>query len=171
MIIIVFILIGIWKTISYNVWGYKRGATAVKYYQRMIKLWYSDYHTKLIINKCKKYERLWKLKWWVENCILAIASIWISESWWFRHCYRNQCLWVKSKWFKNVSESLDDWIIRYNKYWYKWKQKWWARFFYSLNWRASQSRYCTEEASSWFKRFDCWNGYKHFNYTFNYLIK
>ncbi len=149
-----------------QVWGYTWGNKAFELQKKLINIWYTDYQSKLIINKCKKFRTTW-----VVDCIIAIASIWKSESWAFKHCYRWQCMGVKKFWFKNLSANLNDWLIRYNKYWYKWRRKGWARFFYSINWKPSLSRYCTEEASSWYKKYNCINGYKHFQNVFYYLIK
>jgi len=173
---LILLAVGLWQTkagyITHTtkkqtvVWWYKWWNKAITLNKKLIKLWYSPYHSALIINKCKKFR-----KTWVVNCIIAVAWVWISESWWFEHCYRWQCMWVKIFWFKNLSDDLDDWFKRYNKYWYTWRQKWWARFFYSINWRPSLSRYCTEEQSSGMKKYSCPNWYRTFNKTFNYLTK
>ena len=149
------------------VWWYCWGDRAVELYNWMRKLWFSDYNSKLVINKCKKNI----ITGSVENCIIAVAGIAIAESGWFKHCRKGQCMWVKKFWFKNLSENLDDWLSRYTKYWYTWRWKGWAWFFYSINWHPSPSRYCTEEQSSWMKKFDCPNGYKHFSYVYNFLRK
>ena len=173
---IVFILLRAVQTKAYNyeplgckkvVWWYCWWDRAVELYNWMRQLWFSDYESSLVINKCKK----WITTWSVEDCIIAVAGIAVAESWWFKHCYLGQCMWVKKFWFTNLSENLDDWLSRYTKYWYTWRRKGWAGFFYSLNWRPSPSRYCTEEQSSWMRRFHCLNGYKHFNYVFYFLTK
>jgi len=150
------------------VWWYCWWSRAVELYNWMRQLWFTDYQSKLVINKCKKFEKLW-MKWGVENCVIAVAWIAIAESGWFKHCYQGQCMWVKVFGFSSLSDNLDDWLKRYTKYWYTWRWKWWASFFYSLNWKPSLSRYCTEEQSSWMKRFYCPNWWRHFNYVFNYL--
>ncbi len=172
------VLIIIWavQTKAYNyeplgckkvVWWYCWWERAVELYNWMRQLWFSDYESSLVINKCKK----WIITWSVENCIIVTAWIAMAESWGFKHCWKGQCMWVKVYGFKNLSENLDDWLSRYTKYWYTWRWKGWARFFYSLNWRPSLSRYCTEEASSGMYRYHCPNWWRHFNYVFNFLTK
>jgi len=175
----VIIIIGLWQTkadyITHTtkkqtvVWWYTWGSKAITLNNKLIRLWYSKYHSALIITFCKKGEKNWTLKWWVVNCIIAIAGIWVAESWAFKHCYRWQCMWVKVFWFKSLHSNLKDWLVRYNKYWYTWRWRGWASFFYSINWRPSLSRYCTEERSSGMKKYSCPNWYRTFNKVFRYL--
>ena len=175
------VLIIIWaaRTKAYNyeplgckkvVWWYCCWEKAVELQKKLQKLGFTDYQSSLLINKAKKFEKLW-MKGWVENAVIAMAWIATAESSKFKHCKKWQCMWLKRFGFRNLSENLDDWLTRYTKYWYTWRWKGWASFFYSLNWRPSLSRYCTEEASSWLRRYHCPNGYKHFNYVFYNLTK
>ena len=152
---------------THQVWWYTWWPRANKLYHNLRKVWYNDYHSKLIINKCKRFTQD------VNNCVIAIASIGKAESNAFKHCYHNNCLWLAGwrYWYKSVSDSLNHWISKYNKYWYNWKWKGGARFFYSLNWRPSLSRYCTSEVSSWMKKFSCPNGYRNFKAAFRLLNK
>ncbi len=141
------------------VWGYAWGSKAIILHKKLIKVWYTDYQSKLIINKCKKFR-----KTWVVDCIIATASIWKAESNTFKHCYHNNCVGMFDgwKWYKSISDWLNDFMKRYNKYWYNWRKRWWASFFYPHNWHIPLSRYCLAKTNY---------GWLNFNKTFNYLIK
>jgi len=142
-----------------QVWGYQWGNKAITLQKKLINIWYTDYASKLIINKCKKFRTTW-----VVDCIIAVASIWKAESNMFRNCYHNNCMWMYDGWvwYKSISAWLDDFMIRYNKYWYNWKRKWWASFFYPYNWHLPLSRYCLAKTNY---------GWLNFHKTFKYLIK
>jgi len=165
----ILILIGLWQTKANYiqnptkkqtvVWWYTWWSKAIELNNKLIKIWYSPYKSALIINKCKKFR-----KTWVVDCIIALASIWKAESNMFRKCYNNNCVGMYDwrKWYKNISDWLDDFMIRYNKYWYTWRQKWGTHFFYPYNWKMPLSRYCLARTNYW---------YLNFKKTFNYLIK
>lgn len=148
-----------------NIWWVNWYPSTFELYNKMRQLWYSDYHAKLIIVACKKYS--FYPRW----CVLALASVWVAESSAFNNCYKNNCLWLY-RWrpYRSVRDNVVDWVYRFNKYWYTFdKYPDPAFFFYSLNWKPSMSRYCTEEVSSWWKPFHCPNWYKHFKRSYLYL--
>ena len=150
-----------------NIWWVNWYPSTFELYNKMRKLWYSDYNAKLIIVACKKYS--FYPRW----CVLTLASVWVAESSAFNNCYRNNCLWLyRWKPYKSIRDNVVDWVYRFNKYWYTFdRYNNPAHFFYSINWKPSRSRYCTEEASSWLKHFHCPNWYKHFKKAYLTLNK
>lgn len=136
----------------------------------LTSLWYSKETASYIITKCNSIQwiKLKKSKWDAKHCIRLAASIWCAES----SCWKKTSLnpwWFRNKKFKSQLMAFDAWFKSYKKYWYK--RKWWAKDFYSLNWIPSPTRYCTDEASSWLRKFHCWNWYKHFTTVRNKLWK
>lgn len=81
------------------------------------------------------------------HCIIAWASIVKNESSGGKRCKNNNCFWIGGGRFKydTVEKWVEDWVARYNKYWYKAQS---ASFFYPAKWQVSRSKYCTSEHSS-----------------------
>ena len=81
------------------------------------------------------------------NCIIAGASILKAESNLWKKCNGYNCfgMWGGSHKYSSYEKWVEDFVRRYNKYWYKAKS---ASFFYPSKWGVSPSRYCTSEASS-----------------------
>lgn len=104
------------------------------------------------------------------HCIIAWASVITAESGWkLKNCYHKNCTWLWAwwLWYDTYEAWIIDWIIRYNKYWYKAKS---ASFFYPSVGEKSRSRYCTSEHSSW-SAVGCPNGQKSAQATWNKLSK
>lgn len=81
------------------------------------------------------------------NCIIAGASILKAESNLWKKCNGYNCFWMwgGSHKYSSYEKWVEDFVKRYNKYWYKAKS---ASFFYPSKWGVSPSRYCTSEHSS-----------------------
>ena len=110
-----------WQIVSwcYNVRGYCWSQYAFDLQKKLFKLWYNENNTIIIINNCKKQEKLWKIKN-VGQCIRTAGMIWYTESSWWQRCYNNNCMWLYSgkKWYKDKDQMFKDWLSRYIKYWY-----------------------------------------------------
>jgi hypothetical protein len=103
------------------------------------------------------------------HCVITWSSILKAESNLWNRCNGKNCFWM---WwgaykYKTYEEWVEDWVTRYNKYWYKAKS---ASFFYPSVWNKSPSRYCTSEESSW-SDVGCPNGQKHAQSVWNKLEK
>lgn len=103
------------------------------------------------------------------HCIIAGSSILKSES-----NFGNKCNWYNcfgmggwSHKYKSYEHGAEDFVMRYNKYWWKAKSAW---YFYPPKWWVSPSRYCTSEhsfnSSIW-----CPNWRKHASYIWDKLNK
>ena len=103
----------------YNVRGYCWHQYAFDLQKRLFKLWFNANDTVIIINNCKKQEKLWKIHN-VGQCIKTAWMIWYTESSGWEHCLNNNCMGLYSgkKAYKNKDLMFKDWIRRYVKYWY-----------------------------------------------------
>jgi len=114
-----------------------------------------------LVDYCKKTARdpVHCIKWW--------SSIIWNESTWWQNCYNKNCTGMVggAKSYKTYKEWVEDWVNRYNKYWYKAPN---AHFFYGDRGELPKSRYCTSENSSW-SDVGCPNGRKTAQEFFNSL--
>ena len=103
------------------------------------------------------------------NCIIAGSSILKAESNLWKKCNGYNCFGMGggSHKYSSYEKWVEDWVKRYNKYWYKAKS---ASSFYPLKWWKSPSRYCTSEASS-NSSVGCPNGRRHAQYMWDILSK
>ena len=104
-----------------------------------------------------------------KHCIITWASILKAESNLWKKCIHHNCFWIAS-WrfqYETLEKWVEDWVKRYNKYWYKAKS---ASHFYPPRWWKSPSRYCTSEISS-NSSVGCPNWQKHAQYMWNILSK
>lgn len=147
---------------------YERGPLAIRIYYKLRGIGYSDNVAKLIINKCKKYWKIFK-NYGIVDCIYALSFVSWAESAGFKRCYLNNCLWImyrgKLKKYKTIADNIDDWTKKYYKYWYKWRFKWWVKFFYNP-YGISRSHYCISDdwGHIW-----CPHWYKNAKFMFLYL--
>jgi len=129
--------------------------------ETLIKLWMNEKIAWSLVYTCKDKAKD------PRHCIIAWSSILKAESNFWNKCNGNNCFWVGGWRFKyeTLEKWVEDWIYRYNKYWYKAKSAW---HFYPPKWWVSPSRYCTSENSSnssvW-----CPNWRKHASYIWNKL--
>lgn len=81
------------------------------------------------------------------HCIKYATAISVSESSGGRHCNGFNCFGINLRNFKpaTLREAVDDWVRRYNKYWYKASG---AEYFYGSNGKSPKSKYCMSEVSS-----------------------
>lgn len=101
------------------------------------------------------------------NCIIAGASILKAESNLWKKCNGYNCFWMwgGSHKYSSYEKWVEDFVKRYNKYWYKAKS---ASFFYPSKWGVSPSRYCTSEHSSNSSKW-CPNWQRHAQYMWDKL--
>lgn len=107
----------------------------------LIELWVKKYLADPIVENCKKIAKD------PVHCIKKLSSIAIAESGWWENCINKNCIglgWWKFH-YKTYSEWINDWITRYNKYWYKTGKM--SDFYPPKGWK-SKTRYCTSEVSS-----------------------
>jgi len=120
--------------------GYCRKQYAFDIQQKLFNLWYSENDTIIIINNCKKAEKEW-LKTSVGQCIRTAGMIWFVESSGWKHCYKNNCMWLYDwrKSYKDKDEMFKDRMERYKKYWYN---------HYKVNdyyWKNPITHYCASK--------------------------
>jgi len=77
----------------------------------------TPYQANYTINKCKRESD--NPKW----CVELITHLWIHEGarGTSERCKKNNnCFWLfaGNKYYNNYEESIEDWIIRFNKYWH-----------------------------------------------------
>lgn len=123
----------------------------------IIDLWIDGTLSAFIINKCKATA--------VDprKCVRTSIAIYWNESWYGKYCKNNSCWGVLSKSYRSQIQAADDWIDRYNKYWYKHN----GGFFFYWDWgKNAPSNYCTSEVSSGSK-ISCPFGNKAFNYIYS----
>lgn len=116
-----------------------------------------------IVNRCNKYAKS------PRKCKITKWFIWWNESTFFTNAYKHNGFWINKKWveFKSDIESIEDFNIRYNKYWYK---NTWPWYFYSNSAKnPPKSRFCMSEYQTDGRLLQsCPNGLK--NATFYYTI-
>lgn len=130
---------------------------------KIIKVWGKE-NWNILINECKK-ARISE-----DHCKILASSIAKAESNNGKNAYKHNIFWINNwKVFYSDEESIKDWVIRYNKYWYKLKYQ--PKHFYSNNPKyPALTRYCMSEESSNSKGF-CPNWRKHADSMYNYLTK
>lgn len=109
--------------------------------KHLIKLWMNQKIAWSLVYTCKNKAND------PRHCIIVASSILKSESNLWNKCNGYNCFgmwWGRFK-YKSYEDSVEDFVQRYNKYWYKAKS---ASYFYPPKWGVSYSRYCTSEASS-----------------------
>ncbi len=128
--------------------------------KQLEKAWINPNIAPVLIAECKKQDIE------VVNCIKIWASIlWAESSGWNR-CSKLNCFWVLWKSFNSYEESVQDWVKRFWKYWYKQKNP--SAFYSDSKWRIPKTKYCMSESSSWSSWF-CPNWAKHAWTVFNRL--
>ena len=147
-----------WKIVTwkYYVRWYYWGQYAFDLQKKMFKLGFSENDTVIIINNCKKQEKLGKIKN-VGQCIRTSGMIWYAESSGWEHCYNNNCMWLYAgnKAYKNKDKMFKDWISRYVKYWYNHP---YPNEYYGRN---PKTRYCYGGCYDWLK--NSWRAYNILN--------
>lgn len=119
--------------------------TPYQIYQQVKHLGYREAPTVALVKSCKEGSLN------PQKCILVWLTLLYNESGNMQNskaCItRNNCFGVQSgkKVYSSLSEGTDNWVVKYNKYWYKAQS---AGFFYSSAGNVSPSRYCTSEDSS-----------------------
>lgn len=132
--------------------------------KHLVDIWIDKKLAQPLVENCKRIATD------ARHCIIAGASVITAESGWkLKNCYHKNCtwLWAGKIWYETYEAGIIDWIIRYQKYWYKAKS---ASFFYPSVGEKSKSRYCTSEHSSW-SAVGCPNGQKSAQSTWNKLSK
>ena len=144
-----------------NVWSGWQNSCWVDCKQKQLeKAWTNPNIAPVLIAECKKQDIE------VVNCIKIWASIlWAESSGWNR-CSKFNCFWVLWKSFKSYEESVQDWVKRFWKYWYRQKNP--SAFYSDSQWRIPKTKYCMSESSSWSKWY-CPNWHKHAWNVFNML--
>lgn len=129
----------------------------------LVKLWMSEKIAWSLVYTCKEKAEN------PTNCIIAGASILKAESNLWKKCNGYNCfgMWGGSHKYSSYEKWIEDFVKRYNKYWYKAKS---ASFFYPSKWSVSPSRYCTSETSSNSSKW-CPNGQRHAQYMWDLLSK
>lgn len=148
------------ETWKFLVRGYEWWNYAFELQDKLLKLWFSENDTIIIINNCKKSTTF------VWRCIKTAWMIWFAESGGWKKCLNNSCMWLKKS-YKDKDLMFKDWIVRYNKYWYNSPL---PIHYYSINWKPSKTRYCYNEAWT-YKTYHCPNWLKNATYAFNLLNK
>lgn len=102
------------------------------------------------------------------KCIKLGSSIVKAESGGGYRCYKNGCFWILAGWisYKSVEAGVEDWVRRYNKYWYRQDN---PSSFYSNspNWKP-KTHYClSEHQPDWTTLSYCKNWHKHAWSMFN----
>lgn len=119
--------------------------TPEEIFDQINHLWYRKEPTISLISTCKAFS------WDPRHCILVWLTLMYNEAWNQQNskaCVdRNNCFGIQSgkKSYSSLDEGMENWVQKYNKYWYKADSAW---FFYSKAWKVSPSRYCTSEDSS-----------------------
>lgn len=119
--------------------------TPTEIYDQVKHLWYREDPTIALISTCKGASLR------PDHCILVWLTLMYNEAWNQQNskaCVdRNNCFGIQSwkKSYSSLDEGMENWVQKYNKYWYKADSAW---FFYSKAWKVSPSRYCTSEDSS-----------------------
>jgi hypothetical protein len=126
-------------------WVIEKIRTPEQIFEQVKHLGYREEPTISLIRSCKD----WSID--PRHCIVVGLMLMYNESGNMQNskaCItRNNCFGVHSgkKLYSSLSEGTDNWVSKYNLYWYKAK---WASFFYSSAGNTSPSRYCTSEDSS-----------------------
>jgi hypothetical protein len=131
------------KSVEKN--GRTPSRTPKQIYDQVKHLWYREEPTKALISTCKGASLR------PDHCILVWLTLMYNEAGNQQNskaCVdRNNCFglkWGKAS-YSSLDEGMENFVQKYNKYWYKAKDAW---FFYSKAWKVSPSRYCTSEDSS-----------------------
>lgn len=118
----------------------------------------------------------WELSWYVINgckrnskdpnkCVKTYVSHYGTESWFGRHCKSYACWGRRFVEYPTRFAAFDDWLWRYNTYWYPHTG---GSYFYGGRGWLGRSEFCHDEVSSWSK-LGCPNWAKTFNYFYNKL--
>lgn len=129
--------------------------------QSIINRWIIKHIAKPLVSYCNKTARD------PIHCIKWGSSIIWNESTGWQNCNNKNCTGMAGGWksYNSYREWVEDWVDRYNKYWYKATN---SHFFYWDRWELPKSRYCTSENSSKSK-IGCPNGNKTAQQFFNSL--
>lgn len=79
------------------------------------------------------------------KCVATYVALYGNESSFWRKCKDNACWGRRYIIYTSPEAAFDDWLIRYNKYWYTHN---WGVFFYGWKGFLGRSGFCTEEHSS-----------------------
>ncbi len=119
--------------------------TPEELYEQVKHLGYREEPTIALISTCKGASLR------PDHCILIGLVLMYNEAWnqqKSKACVdRNNCFGIQSwkKSYSSLDEGMENWVQKYNKYWYKADSAW---FFYSNSGSLPKSRYCTSEDSS-----------------------
>lgn len=129
----------------------------------MRTLGFSDFLATDIINECKKKAKD------PNHCVVTASFIAVAESGAGQAVTGcNNVFGISGKCFKDVSESVDDWTVRYGKYWYRRENP--SHFYSDTPKRKPPTRYCMSEESSASIGY-CPNGFRHAWNAYNFLTK
>ena len=144
-------------------WVHETSCKADCKVKTLVKIWMNERIAWSLVYTCKDKAND------PRHCIIVASAILKSESNLWKKCNGYNCfgMWGWSFKYKTYEEWVEDFVRRYNKYWYKAKS---ASFFYPLKWWKSPSRYCTSEASS-NSSVGCPNGRRHAQYMWDILSK
>lgn len=124
----------------------------------LISIWVNKQYSIDLINVCKANAKD------PVRCIkLHIAILWAESSLW-QNCNWHNCIWMWD-WFtvyKNSKYAIEDWVKRYNKYWYKQTD---PSGFYRDDGIPPKTHYCMWPKKDWV----CKNGTKNAWKTWNKL--
>lgn len=119
--------------------------TPEEIYEQVKHLGYREEPTIALISTCKASSLR------PDHCILVWLTLMYNEAGnqqKSKACIdRNNCFGIQSgkKSYSSLEEGMENWVQKYNKYWYKAENAW---YFYSRSWKIPPSRYCTSEDSS-----------------------
>ena len=131
-------------------------------YNQLQEIWMEKNLASYVINRCKETAEK------PRRCVITAAMIAKAESQMGKNAYKNNVWGInEGKQYASTYANFDRWIKSYNRYWYKSPLPY---HYYPARGDVSRTRYCTDEESSWSKKW-CPNGLKHATYVYNFLTK